>query len=493
MLDDVPHPADVADEGYSAYRPVEPEKGIKPPHSLEAEREVLSAVLVDPDAMGVLRASLRSEDFYFHRHQLLFGVLRELHERGTAIDVVTLQQGLKDRGQYDKVGGARGIGELLDRAGTVSNLEHYVGIVRDQARLRRIVETAQAVEVLARGDIADVGEFVGQVGSRWARVIGEVATPVEPMRLRTLHERMESGEADWIASPPPEAPVLLKSGGMPFMRDGRVAAVIAPGGTGKTYALLDLAVAVSTGGKWLDTYDVVHRGKVFLGLGEEDEDEVRRRLWHIAQELDEYDRHELARNLVVVGLMGQPVAMMQRSVDGNVCETAWYTQLRESLIQQGPWRAVILDPWSRWGGPEAETDAHVATYGISMLESLTRTPGNPAVIVAHHTRKIQAGVRQDASDTRGSSAFVDGARFVANLGMRTSGLLELRVTKANYTLPGPPLVLARRKGGGLRPATVDELAEELAGVEAKAVARSSTARLAKQAPKEAWRKDENTL
>jgi len=135
-------------------------EGVKPPHSLEAEREVLSAVFIDPHAMDTLSETLKAEDFYFERHQLIYAVMNDLHERATAIDVVTAMQALKDRGYYEKVGGARALGELLDRAGTVTNLEHYCNIVREKAVLRRMVDVARAIETAGLQDVSDVEEFL---------------------------------------------------------------------------------------------------------------------------------------------------------------------------------------------------------------------------------------------------------------------------------------------------------------------------------------------
>jgi len=134
--------------------------GPTPPHSIEAEREVLAAVLVDPNAMDTLSEQLLADDFYLERHQILFESLAALHERGTAIDPVTLQQQLKDRGQYDKVGGARAIGELLDRAGTVANIEHYCSIVKRKAVQRRMIDAARSIEVAGLQDVDDVDEFL---------------------------------------------------------------------------------------------------------------------------------------------------------------------------------------------------------------------------------------------------------------------------------------------------------------------------------------------
>lgn len=158
-------------------------EGIKPPHSLEAEREVLSAVFIDPNSMDTLQESLQPEDFYLERHQILFGVLAQMHDRGVAIDLVTTKQALVDRGQYEKIGGARTLGELLDRAGTVSNLDHYCAIVRQKSVLRRIVEVARQIETAGLQDVADVDEFLDEAERSVFSVLEERAdTHLRPIR-----------------------------------------------------------------------------------------------------------------------------------------------------------------------------------------------------------------------------------------------------------------------------------------------------------------------
>jgi len=132
------------------------------PHSLEAEREVLAAVLVDRHALDTIQEHLTAEDFYFERHMLLYSTMAELHEAGEPIDPVSLQQALKDRSLWEKVGGARSIGELFDRVGTLGNLEHYCEIVRRKGMTRRMVEVAKEIQTQGLQDIADVDEFLDE-------------------------------------------------------------------------------------------------------------------------------------------------------------------------------------------------------------------------------------------------------------------------------------------------------------------------------------------
>ena len=463
--DGAPHPAEIEADVFGPVslepmrQPKRAESGVKLPHSLEAEREVLSAAFIDATKTATIAKRLDVRHFFVERHRFVFAALCDLHERGIPVDIVTALQALSDRGTLERAGGVRTISELLDRSGTVTNLEHYIAIVLDKAKLRHVIETARNVEARALGDVDDVGAFVEEVGELLER---EIATLVDPpdLALLSIADRKARGE-DWLGTSPPEAKVMLRNpDGSPFARAQRVGAIVAPGGTGKTFALIDLAVSIACGGPWLDTYRVEQRGKVFLGLGEEDNDEIRRRAHAVARRFGEYDRECIEDNLYPAGFMGQRVGLMERGHDGNMVPSTWYRQLRETLEKHGPWRAIILDPWSRWGGPDAENDAHAATVGISLLESLLMLPGEPSVFVAHHTRKLIAGAKADANNTRGSSAFIDGVRWSCELSRRgASKLLQLEVTKTNNTVPGPKLVLSRGKGGTLRPATPVEIAE----------------------------------
>lgn len=297
---------------------------------------------------------------------------------------------------------------------------------------------------------------------RKADELAKVDTAIGARAPRFEVRRLAELGADWLEAAPPPAPTLLTFGrGTPFMRSGVVASLVAPGGTGKTFALVQLAVAIASGAPWLGTYKPTAKGGVFLGLAEEDADEVRRRLFYVTRTLDAYQRTEVLRNIAAEGFAGRDVAFLRRTPDKNIGKTEWFDTFKAALERSGPWRAIIVDPWSRWGGVDAETDAHAATFGVRLLEELATLEGAPAVIAAHHTRKASKGATgpTDASDARGSSAFVDGGRFTMNLGRHGESLLSLRVTKTNGTVPGPELILARGEHGTLRPATPDEIAD----------------------------------
>ena len=79
-----------------------------PPHSPEAEQGVLGCVLLSPnDCMGecIEKFKAGAEVFYDLRHQTIFSTLVEMYDSREAIDLITLQQRLKDKQLLEEVGG----------------------------------------------------------------------------------------------------------------------------------------------------------------------------------------------------------------------------------------------------------------------------------------------------------------------------------------------------------------------------------------------------
>jgi hypothetical protein len=463
---DGPHPVESDDQPMRIEHHAKPERldastsAPTPPHSLDAEREVLAAVFGSPSAMSIIGPMLTPQDFYAERHQAIFAAFVAMTDRGIAIDPVTLTQALKDRGQWERVGEMRGISALLDRIGTVANLGHYCAIVCDKARLRRVIDAARHIDIAAHQDVDDVNAFVAHADLSFGAAMSS-ARMKATIDVRSMHD---AGDAVWLTETPPPADPLMTwpddRRASLLIASGRVGLLAAAGGTGKSFALVQLAFAIATGTTWLGRYHAARKGRVLLALAEEDIDEIRRRMWAAARvfghgEEASYMLAEAARNIVPLPLMGQDVALLSR--DGG--PTAWHRTIVERLSAGGPWRAIILDPLSRWGGPDIETDAHAATRVIQLLEELTKLEGKPAVIVAHHTNKgalNDDGATRTQAVVRGHSALVDGARWVGFLeSVRVAdkntnrSRLRLSVVKSNYGPKPEPLELKRAHGGTL--------------------------------------------
>src|SRR5712671_144336 len=100
-----------------------------PPHSPKAEQGVLGCVLLSPnDCMGECIEKFKStgEVFYDLRHQTIFTTLAEMYDSREAIDVITLQQRLKNKQLLEEVGGLSYLAALPDAVPSSANLSYYL-------------------------------------------------------------------------------------------------------------------------------------------------------------------------------------------------------------------------------------------------------------------------------------------------------------------------------------------------------------------------------
>ena len=119
-----------------------------PPHSPEAEQGVLGCVLLSPnDCVGecVEKFKAGSEVFYDLRHRAVYEVLVEMFDQREAIDVITLQQRLKNKQQLEQVGGIAYLASLPDMVPSAANLSYYLEIVHEKFVLRKLIQTCTDV------------------------------------------------------------------------------------------------------------------------------------------------------------------------------------------------------------------------------------------------------------------------------------------------------------------------------------------------------------
>lgn len=239
---------------------------------------------------------------------------------------------------------------------------------------------------------------------------------------------------------PPPLKALLFNGAGPddgvYLPRGKVGLLAAAGGVGKTHALVHLALSLATGHPWLGYTPAEAGGPVLLALGEETDDEIQRRLYWAAQamNLNERAHEQIRNNLYPVSLCGLQASL----VDGDGAPTLFLEAMLGQLEQatHDGWTALLLDPASRFMGSEAEKDNAQATQLVAALERLAKVKGEPTVLAAHHTRKSgRTDGLVDINEVRGSSALVDGVRWVATMGIEGEGADErvvLSNVKNNY-------------------------------------------------------------
>src|SRR5713101_5546383 len=117
------------------------ERGL--PANLDAERFVLGAILMDDALYIQVAGTLEAEDFSLEKHRRIFLRMVELYDRGERIDRVTVANELMKHNQLESVDGLTYLVSLDDGLPAISNLDGYVGIVKDKSILRRIIFHSQ--------------------------------------------------------------------------------------------------------------------------------------------------------------------------------------------------------------------------------------------------------------------------------------------------------------------------------------------------------------
>jgi hypothetical protein len=264
----------------------------------------------------------------------------------------------------------------------------------------------------------------------------------------------------WLDRPAPARRILLERDGECVLPLGKVGFFVGEGGIGKSWALTQLAISVATGTPWFQNFSVPagSKGAVFMAMGEEDPEEMHRRLFDVSQHLDLADHHlaDLEQLLWPLPLAGHFVEFLSDG-DRSFQHERFEQQLRQNAPPEG-WRLIVLDPASRFMGIDAEKDNAFATRFVQLLERLTELPGQPTVLCAHHTTKAARASQSGGSRSvaaRGASALTDGARWQGNLaqvfedGELVPNMAVFNVTKSNYGPRPPQLYLRRKPGSGV--------------------------------------------
>jgi len=126
-----------------------------PPHNNEAEMATLGALLQDPEALGVVLRYLRADDFYKTAHKKIFEAIIALFNRGEAIDLLTLTEELRSRGELASAGGAAYVSSLTSVVPTSANVEYYAKMVQENSLRRLMLRIASEMIASSHNDSLD--------------------------------------------------------------------------------------------------------------------------------------------------------------------------------------------------------------------------------------------------------------------------------------------------------------------------------------------------
>jgi len=240
---------------------------------------------------------------------------------------------------------------------------------------------------------------------------------------------------------------------------GTVGALVAPGGTGKSYFALQAAMSVACEEADLLRLKPKYHGQVVYLAAEDPEPVLIRRLHSIGQYLSPVAREIVAENLTIEPVLGKRIDIMQ---DRHLRYLADYC---------AEVRLIVLDTLSRFHSLDENSNSDMSRV-VSALEYLADQTGS-AILYLHHVSKFSARENQtDQQSARGAAALIDNARwcgFVAKMsesesqrlsdmphsrlpiGDRRGLFVRFGVSKQNYDLIQADRWYERRGGGVLMP------------------------------------------
>lgn len=211
------------------------------PHNIESEQAVLGAIILDGRSpnmtLRLVAEHISALDFFRDSHQMIFRRIVSMSEVGVPVDLVTLIEDLTHNSELDAAGGAAYIAQLIDGVPHLSNVEHYARIVREKSVLRQCAQMGQAITraALQRDATAEVlrGQVQNFLGSTTMRPRTELHPVTGDELLKTEFKPRE---------------MLLD----PILSTQSLAMIYSKRGTGKTFFGLAMALAISTGGTFLN-------------------------------------------------------------------------------------------------------------------------------------------------------------------------------------------------------------------------------------------------
>lgn len=116
------------------------------PNRLEAEQSVIGSMIMDQDAIVTAMEILLQEDFYHKQYGILFDAMIELYSSGQPVDLVTLQNKLKEKDVPQEVSSLEFVGELVRAVPTSANVKYYCNIVKENSMKRKLIRVTEEIE-----------------------------------------------------------------------------------------------------------------------------------------------------------------------------------------------------------------------------------------------------------------------------------------------------------------------------------------------------------
>ncbi len=162
------------------------------PNNLEAEQSVVGSMIMDREAIIVASELLIREDFYHQQYGVLFEAMVELFNEEKPVDVVTLQNRLREKDVPAELSSMEFVGELVTSVPTSANIKYYANIVKEKAMLRRLIKVNEDIAnqcYLDRDSVEDImADTEKQIFNLLQNRSGEDFVPIKQIVISALEK-----------------------------------------------------------------------------------------------------------------------------------------------------------------------------------------------------------------------------------------------------------------------------------------------------------------
>ena len=399
--------------------------GTQPPHSLEAEQSVLGGLLLFSDQKKarttldkILALGLNEACFYRRDHQIIFQYERALLETTQPLDIITLSEELEKTNKLEAIGGLMYLGTLATNTPSTANICTYAGIVLERYIQRRLI--ALGVEIAKQGHEPN--------GRGTEELLALAQQHVEALRETSKPKKTGVIAMDDLLKKN-YAPVRWA---VPNLIPEGVSMLASKPKMGKSFLIMNICLAVGSGGKALNSIDVEKGHALYISL-------------------EDTERRLKTRSELLGATPGCNVAFAthwRKLEDGGIKDIEAYLKERPDT------RLVVIDTLekarSRKNKAHGDAYAEDSAVGFILTELTKKHPGLSLVII-HHLRKSDSEDPLDlVTGTMGLTGSVDGIMILKRSRGRADA--ELYITgkdieeEGNYALsfdslePGGPKV-----------------------------------------------------
>ena len=162
------------------------------PHSIEAEQSVIGSMLMDKDAIVTAMETVHGDDFYDRRYGVMFETMVELYSEGKPVDLVTLQDRLREKNVPPEICSVEFIRDLITAVPYSSNVRQYARIVYEKAVMRRLIKTNEEIADTCYGGNEPLEVILEDTEKRIFDLLkdrsGGDFTPIREIALATLEK-----------------------------------------------------------------------------------------------------------------------------------------------------------------------------------------------------------------------------------------------------------------------------------------------------------------